>query len=104
MSEEQCCDEAHCRAHKAYNHGGNAECYKYWAVLSRCHETERKLYRKLLKHEHFKYDCYRLHDRDFMEGYEKNTVAHTAHLNCDVVAYHGVYHHESHDCGENQIL
>ena len=104
MCEEECGDEAHSRAHEAYNHGGDAEGYKKRTVLFRVYEAEGELDCKPFEHEHLEDDCDRPHNRDFMERDEENPVAHTAHLDGDIVAYHGVDHDECHDGCEDKTL
>ena len=73
-------------------------------VLFRVDDAERRLLRQTAHQEKVQQKCDGSHNQQFPERMEKDQIRHAAGLYGNVVADHGVDHHEHHENGKNNFL
>ena len=59
---------------------------------------------KIIHNKEFQHKCNRPHDLHFAESHKKYLVAHSADVQGNVVADHGIDHKKSHQESENYVL
>ena len=59
---------------------------------------------KVVHYKEFQHKCNRPHDFHFTEGHQEYLVAHSADVQGNVVADHGVNHEKGHHQGKDYIL
>ena len=102
--EENACDEAHDRAHEAYDHGRDRQNHNNWSVFCRVNETKCQFLGEITYDEEFENKSNRPHNRQLMQCNEEYFIGKPSHVNCNIVTYHGIHHDTYHDNCVNYIL
>ena len=73
-------------------------------LFLRIHQLHRLALGELSHQKKVQHKRQHRHNRQFAQRHEKDTVLHTAGAEGDVVADHGINHHQNHHSGENNFL
>ena len=94
LFEQDCCNKTHARAHDTYDHGRDCKSDEDWSVLW-CNDTEGKHMCKFVNESKFQNEGNRPHDFQFAESHQEYFVAHSSHIQANIVADHDVNHQKS---------
>lgn len=96
--------EAHQRTHPQHGHHRDRQHQMKRVLFLRIHQLHRLALGELSHQKKVQHKRQHRHNRQFAQRHEKDTVLHTAGAEGDVVADHGINHHQNHHSGENNFL